>query len=156
MNQRYVLDENIVILAQNLQNDTGDDDSTCRRLLDIIIDICHTIVLDGVLWAKYYNQLRSLPPDQPHGPRSVMRIMYLATARDGKIENIGGSARRFPEEAEIPQGSQDDVPIVRLAVETGAILVTTDEALREDLNSCGVQETYSLQVLSPEQALDRL
>ena len=78
MNQRYILDENIVILAQYLQNDIGEVDSTCRRLLDAIIDICHTIVLDTVLWDKYYNQLHSLPPDQPHGPRSVMRIMYLA------------------------------------------------------------------------------
>lgn len=153
MIQRYVLDENIVILAQNLRNDTGADDSTCRRLLDAIIDICHTIVLDGVLWDKYYNQLRSLPPDQPHGPRSVMRIMYLATSSDGKIENIGRSARGFPEENDIPQGSQDDVPIVRLAVETGAILVTNDQALRDDLNSSGVQEQYNLQVFSPEQAL---
>ena len=54
------------------------------------------------------------------------------------------------------QGSQDDVPIVRVAVETGATLVTTDNALVEDLNSCGVQETYSLMLLSPEEALERL
>ena len=46
----------------------------------------------------------------------------------------------FPEVSDIPPGSQDDVPIVRLVVETGANLVTTDQALVDDLNSCGVQE----------------
>ena len=56
----------------------------------------------------------------------------------------------------IPQGSHDDVPMVRLAVESRATLVTTDQALIEDLNSCGVQEKYGLQVLSPDQALSGL
>ena len=62
----------------------------------------------------------------------------------------------FPEEGDIPQGSQDDVPVVRLAVETRDILVTSDRDLLADLNSCGVGERYGLQVLSPEEALERL
>ena len=69
---------------------------------------------------------------------------------------FGSNAPAFPEESNIPQGSQDDVPIVRLVVETGATLVTTDLALVEDLNSSGVQENYGLRVLSPGQALAML
>jgi rRNA-processing protein FCF1 len=153
MTQRFILDENIAILAQQLENDKGEEDITCRRLFDVIIEVCHSIVFDPALWEKYYRHLRNLPPDQPHGPRSLLRLLYLAVEREGKIHNTGQDARPFPEEAEIPQGSQDDVPIVRLAVETKATLVTTDESLRRDLNSCGVQERYDLQVLTPEQAL---
>ena len=153
MTQRFILDENIVILAQKLENDREERDTTSRRLLDNIIDICHTIVLDPILWGQYQHQLSSLPRDQPMGPRSVMRIMYSALQIDGKIAISSQDASSFPEEGKIPAGSQDDVPIVRLAVESGATLVTTDQALREDLNSCGVQEKYNLDVLSPDEAL---
>jgi len=85
-----------------------------------------------------------------------MRLFYQALQRDGKIENSGHDAPSFPEEVEIPQGSQDDVQLVRLAVESGAALVTTDRALMEDLNSCGVQEKYGLRVLLPDHALSSL
>lgn len=153
MTQRYILDENIVILAQKQENDSEERDSTCRQLLNDIIEICHTIVFDPLLWDKHYEQLRSLSSYQPHGPRSVLRLLQLATQVDKKIEMSSYNAPSFPEEAAIPQGSQDDVPIVRLAVETGATLVTTDRPLLADLNSCGVQEKYGLQVMSPDEAL---
>lgn len=156
MTQRFILDENILILAQKEENDSGEKDTTCRQLLDHVIEICHTIVFDPLLWDKHFQQLRTLPPDQPFGPRSVLRLLLLATQVDGKIANSYQDAMPFPEESTIPQGSQDDVPLVRLAVETGATLVTTDQPLRDDLNSCGVQETYGLIVLSPDQALGRL
>ena len=156
MTQRYILDENIVILAQKQETDSGESDFTCRQLLNDIIEICHTIVFDPVLWAKCYYQLRGLPPDQPHGPRSLLRLFYQALQRDGKIENSRHDAPSFPEENDIPQGSQDDVPLVRLAVDSRATLVTTDRHLMADLNSCGVQEKYGLEVLSPEQALSDL
>lgn len=151
MTQRFILDENIVILAQKVENEREEPDPTCRELINQIIGICYPIVFDIPLWDKYYRQLTQLRDYDPHGARSVLRLMYLATAVAGKLQrqDVG----EFPEEADIPQGSQDDVPVVRLAVHTGATLVTTDEGLRADLHSSGVQEKYSLQVLSPEDAL---
>jgi len=151
MTQRFILDENIVILAQKLENEREEPGSTCRELINQIIGICYPIVFDIPLWDKYYRQLAELRDYDPHGARSVLRLMYLATAVADKLQRQDVGA--FPEETDIPQGSQDDVPIVRLAVHTGATLVTTDEALRDDLNTSGVQERYSLQVLSPEEAL---
>ena len=65
-------------------------------------------------------------------------------------------AAPFPEETSIPPGSRDDREIVRLAVESKAILVTADSPLRNDLNSCGIQEVYDLQILSPDEALKDL
>ena len=62
----------------------------------------------------------------------------------------------FAGEEDIPQGSKDDTYIVRLAVESGAALVTADEPLREDLATSGIQARYNLRVLSPEGALAAL
>ena len=45
---------------------------------------------------------------------------------------------------------------VRLAVETRVILVTTDEPLIDDLESSGIRAKYSLEVLTPQEALGRL
>ena len=46
--------------------------------------------------------------------------------------------------------------IVRLAVETGAALVTNDEPLRNDLRTSGIESNHELTVLTPEDALKRL
>ena len=76
----------------------------------------------------------------------------------GKFDGLARpNAPPFPEETSIPQGSRDDLPVtVRLAVETRAILVTTDAPLIQDLESSGIQAKYSLEVLTPQEALGRL
>lgn len=156
MTRRFILDENIAILAQKLENDHGDTDTACQRLFRDIIEICHSIVFDATLWDKYHIQLRNLPRDQPLGARSLLRLLYVALQREDKIQISGVASPAFPEEAAIPTGSQDDVALVRLAVESGATLVTTDEPLREALKSSGINEKYSIQVLSPNEALQIL
>lgn len=153
MTQRFIIDENVAILAHKMENDHGEEDITCRRLVESIIEICHSLVFDTVLWDKIYNQLLDYTRDQPFGARSLLRLIFLAMERDGKIQNIGREAPPFPEESDIPQGSQDDTYIVRLAVASGATLVTTDGPLRDDLAACSIQTRYGLNVLSPEDAL---
>ena len=76
-------------------------------------------------------------------------------ARPGKLEFLD-TAPPFAEEADIPQGSPDDKFIVRLAVASGATIVTSDRPLRDDLAACGIQTRYDLSVLSPEGALAAL
>ena len=48
------------------------------------------------------------------------------------------------------------MPIVRLAISTGAILVTTDNPLISDLETAGITQQYQLQVVTPDQALNLL
>ena len=156
MTQRFILDENVVILALKQDNAQGEPDPICRDLFTQIIDICHTIVVDPNLWGKYQQQLS--PRSRGVGQEVFQVLPLLDTAArfiPGKIE-FRANAEPFPEESNIHQGSQDDVEVVRLAVETGAMLVTTDESLRHDLDACGVQEHYHLRLLSPSQALDEL
>ena len=155
MTQRFILDENVFICAQLETNANGEPDSTCLELLLRILDICHPIVLDPVLYDKVLHQLNQ-PAHQIGGfGAALLRTLASAGNRPGKLD-IEQEPPPFPDEADIPQGSRDDKFIVRLAVESGATLVTADEALRDDLAACSIQTRYGLNILSPEGALAAL
>ena len=155
MTQRFILDENVFICAQLETNVYGEPDSTCLELLQQILEICHPIVFDEELYRRIQHQLNP-PPSQRRGfDSAILRTLGQALARPGKLE-YEEAAPPVPEEGNIPQGSQDDKFIVRLAVESGATLVTADEPLRQDLASCSIQTRYDLSVLSPEGALATL
>ena len=123
-------------------------------LLEQIIEICYPLVVDNTLWDKYNRQLGEQRNRSSHSPH-VSFILTRALQRENKIA-WQVDTPDFPEEASIPQGSQDDVENVRLAVLTGATFVTTDNPLIEDLESSGITERYGLQVILPEQAIPLL
>ena len=155
MTPKFILDENVFICAQLETNIRGEPDATCLELLQRILEICHPIVFDSELYQRIYRQL-NLPAHQRRGfGAALLRTLSSAAARPGKLE-YGDESPPFAEETEIPQGSLDDKFIVRLAVASGATLVTSDEPLREDLASSGIQARYGLNVLSPEGALAAL
>ena len=156
MTPRFILDENVVICAQTGTDDRGNPSTLCTDLVERIIDICHPIVVDDTLWEKYEQQLYSPRYQHPALGPSIMRDLWNAYTIPDKIDGLGRHAESFQGEDSIPAGSQDDVYLVRIAVETGAILVTTDEALCDDLRDCGVQEAHDLAVISPEEALNYL
>lgn len=155
MTQEFILDENVFIFAQLGTNAFGDNDVSCTFLIENIIDICHSIILDSELYGRIFRQL-----NRPHNQRygfgaEILMVLANAIQRPGKID-FRQTAPPFPEETDIPQGSQDDKFIVRLAVASGATLVTADAALRADLAACSIQSRYGLNVLSPEGALAAL
>lgn len=154
MTLRFILDENVVILAQERIDDHGRPDQTCFDLLDGIIKICYPIVSDSNLWGKYHHQLSNRPIASPGSPH-VLAILASALRREGKID-WQANASDFPDETAIQQHGPGDVEIVRLAVATGAILVTTDYPLLTDLETAGIRERYNLQVVSPDAALPLL
>ena len=152
MTQRFILDENVFICAQLETNSRGEPDSTCLELLQQILEICHPIVLDPELYEKIHIQLNQ-PAHQRQGfGAALLRTLASAGNRPGKLD-VTETPPPFPEESDIPRGSQDDKFIVRLAVATGATLVTADRPLRDDLAACSIQTLYDLSVLSPEGAL---
>ena len=160
MTARYILDENVVIYAQRGLNEYDEPNLDCRNLFERIADEDgRTFVVDDVLWGKYDNQLYNpVHFSTERGPFVRIRLWELMR-RIGKIEGLGHTAPPFPEEGDIPPGSQDDKFIVRLAVEEwerGTALVTTDHPLRDDLAACSIQTRYSLQVVSPVDALASL
>ena len=94
MTQRFILDENVVILAQKGENDKEERDLTCLQLITQIIRICHTIILDSVLRDKYLHQL-NLP--RYHDPRLGFRLLsVLLSAETVRWTADPTSLRRFP------------------------------------------------------------
>ena len=154
MTLRFILDENVIILAQKREDDHGNPDRSCLDLLEQIIHICYPLVLDDSLWGKYNSQLNERRNRSHHSPH-VLFILARALQREGKID-WQVDTPSFPEETLIPQGSQDDVENVRLAVLTGATLVTTDNPLIGHLSESGITNQYDLQVVIPEDAIDLL
>ena len=160
MTSRYILDENVVIFAQNGRDENDNPSRICSDLVEQIFGSpLRSLVVDDVLWEKYEGQLYD--PAYHHanlGPHLMTRL-WEALQIDGKVEGRGHTAPSFPEEGDIPAGSRDDKFIVRLAVEEsgrGTTLVTSDRPLRNDLASSSIQTRYNLRVLSPEGALAAL
>ncbi len=163
MTLRFILDENVIILAQKQEDVQGASDLTCLRLVQRIIGNHRAFMgVDYSLWRKYHGQLNGLPYYSIVRPHILSR---LDRAGVGPPNDAGQwvykvtllpNAPAFPEETNIPQGSRDDVEIVRLAVAAGAILVTTDQPLLTDLETTGIRERYNLQVVSPDNALHLL
>ena len=156
MTLRFILDENIVILAQQGRDEYGNINQRCADLIQQIVEICHTIVVDDVLWDKYDMQLNRPGYHDPNQGPFLIRLLWNALTVSRKVDGLGHTAPIVDGEESIPNGSQDDAYLVRLAVETRATLVTTDEPLRDDLASCGIISKYSLTVVSPEDALGLL
>ena len=156
--KRFILDENVVIRAQTGVNDQGESDATCASLVNSIIRICHTIVVDVGLYSRYQRQLNRVRHQPTATGAPFLPVLRSAIQVADKIDGFARpDAPPFPEESSIPPGSRDDLTVtVRLAVETRAILVTTDAPLIKDLESSGIQAKYSLEVLTPQQALVRL
>ena len=156
--KRFILDENVLIRAQTGVNDQGEPDATCANLVNSIIRICHTIVVDVGLFSRYQRQLNQARHQPTATGAPFLPVLRSAIQVADKIDGLAmPDASPFPEESSIPQGSQDDLSVtVRLAVATGAILVTTDGPLIKDLETSGIRSRYDLEVLTPQQALGRL
>ncbi len=154
MTQGYILDENVVIYAQRGVDEYDNPNLDCTDLVNGIIDHdLRILVVDDVLWDKYDDQLNNPSHhDVELGPFLMIRFWGLLQA-PGKVVGLGHTAPDFPEQHAIPPGSQDDVFLVRLLVETRAILVTTDRPLRQDLMISGIQSLYNLCIVSPQETL---
>ena len=156
--QRFILDENVIICAQTGYNDRHEPDATCSILVTEIIRICHTLVIDVPLWDLYLDRLNRRRNQPTSVGSNLLPVLANAIQITGKYDSFErGAAPPFAREELIPQGSQDDLSVtVRLAVDTGAALITMDQPLRQGLRSSGIQDRYQLIVLSPEEALSQM
>ena len=156
--KQFILDENVLISAQTGLNDQDEPDPTCSNLVNSIITICHTIVIDLALYGKYLQQLNQYRHRPTNFGSRMLPVLLSATRVTGKYDGFDrASAPPFDGEETIPQGSQDDVTVsVRLAVQTGATLVTTDGPLREHLATAGLEVLRGLHVVTPQEAIGLL
>ena len=145
MKHKFVMDENTVVSALTLEDDQGDPDLTCAQLWVNIANNCHSIVLHDHLRQGYY---RIAGRTQERG-LGFMKILNHVTKTLGKSEFF----TYLPNPNWVEKLPSDDVPIVLLAVQSGAVLVTSDSRLKVALQSLRVPETKKLTLLTPEEAV---
>ena len=79
MTPRFILDENVVILARRGTDDHHNPNSICSDLVQSIIQICHTLVVDDVLWSYYEDSfIVKLTKMQTRDPKSCSLSGTLA------------------------------------------------------------------------------
>lgn len=94
MKQYFVLDENVIVLAQTLRDENGQDDPTCRDLLQAMLLNCHSLVLAyPSMWAKYGRQVSILGVYTE--VMGILRSMLTDAAKDVKVPSDDASALRW-------------------------------------------------------------
>lgn len=145
MKHKFVMDENTVVSALTLEDDQGNSDLTCAQLWINIANNCHSIVLNDYLRHGYYEMAGRV---RERG-LGFMKILNHVTKTLGKTEYIS----HLPNPHWTAKLPSDDVPIVLLAVQSRAVLVTSDSRLRTALQSVSATETNNLLVLTPQDAV---
>jgi hypothetical protein len=145
MKHKFVMDENTVVSALTLEDDQGNPDLTCAQLWINIASNCHSIVLNDYLRQGYY-EIAGRVREKGMG---FMKILNHITKTLGKLEYMS----YLPNPQWAAKLPTDDAPIVLLAVQSRAVLVTSDFRLRTALQSLSAAETKSLTVLTPEDAV---
>ena len=154
MKHTFVLNENIAIAVSTLKNERGERDLTSFELVTTIVEKCHRIACSSTVYAKWSAQDQARQNSGMETDLSFMALLAQASIVDGKCP--------WPETGDPPplagEGTwssklQDDQDFLRLAAYYQFFLVTADRRLREDVTDLGLDETYSFQVVSPEEAI---
>jgi hypothetical protein len=144
---RFLLDENVVILAVKQQDDAGREDHTARDLIRAIVAKCHRIVLSFPLWQRSWRKLSGLMQGDYAGSQAMATVRGLMTNRE-KIEDDYGALPDVPPDCEVPP---KDYEIVQTALRFEALLVTTDRELAASVRDCRLR--LGIEVLTPSEAL---
>jgi hypothetical protein len=156
MKRHFVLDENIIILAQEQRNDRGERDSTCLDLLTRIADNCHSFVLTSAAWAMYAAQIKRLQLQGiPLTPRvlAIVRSMLADATKDTRYAD--NELPDIPDLAGLPGVDKGDALFVRIAASLpGSILVTTDGPLTRAIAQHGLDQHFGFVFRSPAEALN--
>jgi hypothetical protein len=157
MKGHFVLDENIIILAQKQEDQYGQRDSACLELLRAIEENCHALVVAYSYWGKYESQLHALSRRGVPLTHEVIKLVKLLVTNAEKdtlflqadqLKHIEG----LDELIRVNPGDRD---FVRAAASApGSILVTTDGPLREEVEANDIDEEHGFSVLPPIKALE--
>ncbi len=150
MKRKFVVDENVIILAEKLKDESGNFDVMSLKLVTDIITECHTLVVDPTLQEKYYGIFRRMELNSRATSGPVVTRMITQIQHHRPKYYFVDSASRLEGEETLPD---NDVPLVRLAAATHATLVTKDKRLVESVKRSGLQQKYNFDVGSPEEVL---
>ena len=141
MKQRFVLDENILHLAESGTNERGEKDLSSTRLLDEIAKRCHATAVDDAIFRKYMQKAAGFP-----------RVISLLSQmwRDQRKFIYCQHVPAAPHEDQLPR---KDVLFVRVAILTQALLVTTDQPLIDSFVKLSIPPESSFAIIRPEAAV---
>lgn len=156
MTRYFVLDENVIILAQKGENAQGERDTTCLRLLQSIAINNHALVMASSFWSKYSSQTRTLErqgiPLTPRVMPIIRSLMSNSETRfipDDDLQVIEGLEQLTQMGVDV--GDRD---FVRAAASVpGSIRVTADGPLTHRITAQGIDRQYGFRVLAPQDAL---
>lgn len=151
MKRVFVIDENVYIFFHTQRDETGSENTSSLRAVESLIANCHSIALSYELWQSYWQKHNALMA-QGHFPfaRSLIALLRAGFAISDK-NIVVVDPPPLEREAEF---DNDDVPLVRVAVATRAILITTDNRLARRLQETGIASEYGIKVIRPEVALN--
>lgn len=141
MKNTFVLDENVILLAEIGQDERGNPDIASSKVIEDIASRCHAIALDHSILEKYLKK----GSRAPRVIRILMRIL-----RDPRKLNYLDNVNPIQHESKVPH---KDLQFVRVSVQAHAILVTTDGPLATSLKRDPMAATYNIAVLRPEEAI---
>ncbi len=146
MKHAFTLDENVWVCACTGENEDGETDDSSFRLLEHVALNKHKLVFSQELWEKCQSKLSAL--GNQGAPLSARTF--------GLLNQIARNPETFffVTELDDPPYDEERVPlddryVVRLAVTTQSILVTTDNRLLPILR----QVLIALIALRPERAI---
>jgi hypothetical protein len=151
----FVLNENVAIAATTWENERGERDLTCVRLVQGILGSPqHRLAWSHAVYARWSAQIQRLRAQGNAIEPTFMSLLALVQRDAGKCPvPDGGDPPVLPEEASWSSKLQDDRDFLRLAAYFQGILATTDEPLQRDVVDLGIDVRYGFQVLFPNECL---
>jgi predicted nucleic acid-binding protein len=151
----FVLDENVIVQGITRRDEHGADDFSALNLLLKIYTKCDSLFIatNPYLHRKLREKVDRYKQGMNRSEvRSVSPILLVESMlKDSRKNNLLDPQVQLSEESKLPE---DDRPIVRLAVEAKAILISCDGRLAERIHHEKMDEKYGLQVERPNDALD--
>lgn len=156
MKRHFVLDENVLILAQKMENDRAKPDETALQLVRAIDANCHSLVITADCSQRWAKQLTSA--SKAHAPLTpnVMSIVTSLIVNAAKDHRILGPSQivEIPELEGMTGVDEGDRDFVRAAASVAdSILATTDSRLRAALDRHRITARFRFEALDPTNAL---
>ncbi len=148
MRHHFLLDENILYHAIRGVDRHYLRDDTAARLIQTIVEVCHSLVIHGDIMAKYLKIIERLRQDRSSYSQPVDFIKQLLFRADKRTLH-------YQELPKIPAGCnipREDEYIVQAALIIQPLLVTADEPLYDALKK---HPELGIEVLWPHEALER-
>lgn len=149
MRLNFLLDENILYHAIRGVDLHNQPDETAGRLIQTIVEVCHSLVIHEAVRVRYIKILNVLK----HEKSRFLQPTYFFNQVLRRAEKRSFEYEELPT---LPEGCSDvprkDEYLVQAAMISRPLLVTSDEAL---YNAIKNHPELGMEVLRPHEALQR-